>query len=175
MSYALGAATDFKNDAIRALIHALKYGGRKDTAKPIGNLLASYALSLSHELPFRLREAMIVPVPLHTSKERLRGYNQSRIIADAFVAALREDAPTVTNGMLIRTKNTDSQTKQENNHARKENMKNAFALAAPYSLRGKAVILIDDVTTSGATLGEAARTLRGTEPRYIFALTAAKA
>lgn len=175
MPYTLGAATDFKNDAIRALIHALKYGGRKDAAQPIGMLLASYARSLAHELPFPLREATVIPMPLHAKKERLRGYNQSRAIADAFAAALSDDAPAVREGLLIRTKNTASQTKQENDRARRENMAGAFALAAPHSLHGKTVILLDDVTTSGATLAEAVRALRGAKPRFIFALTAAKA
>ncbi len=175
MPYTLGAATDFKNDEIRTLIHALKYSGRKDAAKPIGALLASYVLSLTHELPFSIRETIVTPIPLHKKKERLRGYNQSRIIMNAFADALLEDAPIVMNELLIRTKNTASQTKQENDRARSENMKGAFALAIPYSLRGKTIILLDDVATSGATLAEAARTLRSAEPRHIFALTAAKA
>jgi ComF family protein len=91
---------------------------------------------------------LIIPVPLHPSKERSRGYNQSRMIADGLSSVLH--IPVAAN-QLIRLRSTGSQTKR-NRYNRFENMKDVFHVPDPAALAGKHVLLVDDVITTGATL-----------------------
>jgi ComF family protein len=91
---------------------------------------------------------LIVPVPLHPSKERSRGYNQSKMIADGLSSILH--IPVASN-LLIRQRPTGTQTRR-NRYNRFENMKAVFKVTDPAALAGKHILLVDDVITTGATL-----------------------
>jgi ComF family protein len=99
---------------------------------------------------------LIAPVPLHWWRKWTRGYNQSESVARELAAALNVPfAPR----LLHRVRWTPQQV-QPTREARRENMKGAFRAAKGARLAGKTVLLVDDVMTTGSTLGEAARTLR---------------
>lgn len=101
-------------------------------------------------------EVVFVPVPLHPSRERTRGYNQSKLLAEAVAKKL---GIFVMNGTLVRTKNTKPQFKLPK-EARKDNIKGAFEVKNEAKIVNKTVFLIDDITTTGATLSECARILK---------------
>jgi ComF family protein len=106
----------------------------------------------------RVRDAVLVPVPLHSRKQRERGYNQSALLATALARAA--GGTTQVKALLRRTTFTQTQTAFDR-RTRMANLKNAFALARGVALNpGLPYVLVDDVFTTGSTLNSCARTLR---------------
>lgn len=165
--YLLGAAADYASDPIRSLIHALKFEYAQNAGLFLGNLLARYAASLG----FDWRERVVVPIPLGERRARERGFNQSGLIAERLAATLGCRLETKN---LLRSRNTAPQSELKEMEERRGNVEGCFALRNAEALKGVRVVLVDDVTTSGATLHEAARTLRAAGARGIVALTIAK-
>ena len=133
-----------KGTRVQQLIHRLKYQSQTGLGYTLGTLLGEKLL----QSPDYRTADMIIPVPLHPRKERSRGYNQSKCIADGMAKVL---GVPVNVKQLIRRKATDTQTKK-NRYTRFENMRSVFAVPDPAELAGKHIILIDDVITTGATL-----------------------
>lgn len=133
-----------KGGRVQHLIHNLKYNNKPEVGYIIGlkygDILKEAALYKDIDV--------IIPVPLHPKRERQRGYNQS----DTFARGLSEsmDIPFLKK-ILIRTEATSTQTKKSRLE-RLENVGSAFQLKNPDQLRGKNVLIVDDVLTTGATL-----------------------
>jgi len=147
--------------ALRSVVHALKYEGRRSLARPLAALMR-------HRCRAVLDGAdALVPVPLHPSRRRSRGFNQASDLA----RHLRADVVHA----LRRTRSTPSQTGLPAAQ-RHRNMRDAFAPArrAP-ALSGKVVVLVDDVSTTGATIEACARVLLTMGVREVRAVTAARA
>ena len=142
---------------LREIIHHLKYSGRVSLARPLGDLLKECLL----------REAftgdLVIPVPLHRSRERIRGFNQAELIAARLG---RPVAPR----LLRRRKNTPSQTGLTRNE-RKRNLAGAFEVRG--GVKGT-VIVVDDVYTTGSTMNEIARTLKRAGAERVEVLTVAR-
>lgn len=166
--YLLGAATDYGNETVRELIHALKFQSIRSAAEPLGMLLQDYAKSL----PLSLRAYTVLPIPLSARRERLRSYNQSLLVGEVLARALHLPLDAEA---LVRVKHTGPQSDLPDLDARRKNVQGAFAVRDANRIRGKPILLLDDVTTSGATLYEAATTLKASGARTILALTVAKA
>ena len=113
---------------------------------------------------------IVMPVPLYPVKLRTRGYNQSERLAHSF--ALHTGLKLVTNA-LKRTRNTVSQT-ELNRKGRLLNMVGAFACERPETVKGKIILLIDDVATTGATLEGCAVALKAVGAKQVFAYTYAR-
>lgn len=133
-----------KGTKVQNLIHSLKYKDQVEVGIRLGNLLGE-RLKLSNQYA---GIDLVIPVPLHQKKERLRGYNQSKYIADGVAEALQI---SVSTGHLLRDKSTESQTKKAR-YTRYENMQAVFNINNPQDLKGKHILLVDDVITTGATL-----------------------
>ena len=143
---------------LREVILRMKHLSGEGLAEVIGELWAA-------QLEKRLREVkadLIVPVPLHWWRRLQRGYNQSEALARAM--AHRLGIPCLPGG-LRRLRNTPQQ--QKGATARRENVRNAFAAPARASLRGKTVVLVDDVLTTGSTANDAARALRAAGAKWV--------
>jgi len=121
---------------------------------------------------FDFRRFTAVPVPLSRTRERTRGFNQSELLAEATAELLRIRKES---GNLVRSKHTKPQTGLESRNDRERNVKECFTLRDPERMKGANVLLVDDVTTSGATLREAARTLRSAGVKHVVAIVLAKA
>ncbi len=148
----------------RNLVHALKYGGWRIAASP----MAAIALE---EIGGRLRGLdALVPVPLGAARLRERGHNQAALFA---VALGKASAVPVITGALRRTRETATQTRLSPAQ-RRENVSGAFAPCSA-ALSGMHVALVDDVVTTGATLGAAALALAQQRPASIGAVTFARA
>ena len=133
-----------KGSRIRKLIHNLKYNGAKEIGRELGKI---YGLSLKSS-DFLDGIDFIVPVPLHKSKERTRGFNQSETIATGISEAA--GLPLITN-VIERRVATSTQTKRSRTE-RWDNVEEIFALKNPDLLAGKHILLVDDVITTGATI-----------------------
>jgi ComF family protein len=178
--FVLGAAAPYEDDALRALIHALKFQGIGAAAEPLAEILAAYVARLGLELGGGKASAgvsgssawTVTPVPLSPQRARARGFNQSALIAQALARAL--GAP-FDEHLLARIAHRKPQSDTEDIFERRENIKGCFALAPGADVQNKKIVLVDDVTTSGTTFTEAARVLKLGGAKKILALAVAKA
>jgi ComF family protein len=146
------AILDF-DETVKAVMHQMKYRAKKRFARYCGARLAGMVPS---EL-FASVDAMVA-VPLHPARRKKRGYNQSLLFARG-ISLSRPGLP-VLEGVLVRVRDTRSQTKLDREQ-RLKNMKGAFAVTRGEveSIRGKHLLLVDDVITTGATTTAAAQAL----------------
>jgi ComF family protein len=137
--------------AVERAIVRLKYDRRPDLARPLGDLLWRAVQSTAD----RLRGSVVVPVPLHVSRLAQRGFNQAAIIAARVARHL--DAPVFPLA-LARIRDTPQQAALDR-EGRLANVAGAFRTRQIERVRGRAVILVDDVRTTGATMNECASAL----------------
>jgi ComF family protein len=133
-----------RGSRIRKLIHALKYNGRTETGKTLGELYGN----ILKESGFMGDIDIIVPVPLHPARQRMRGYNQSDYIAYGLSEAT---GVTVKKNIIRRSDQTGSQTKR-GRYERWENVKSLFFVPEPEAITGKHILVVDDVITTGSTM-----------------------
>ena len=137
----------------RSLVHELKYHHGLQVLEDLAVIMAA-----APGLADYVRDAVLVPVPLHPRKLRARGYNQSVLIARC--CAQLAGGETVIGELLRRVVDTASQTHYDRS-ARQQNLKNAFALAPDAAISpGQRYLLVDDVFTTGSTLNACAAVLR---------------
>ncbi len=153
------------DDYYKELIHRFKYGKKVPLGKRLGQRLGE---TINGNSTF-LESDFLIPVPLHKSRYRERGFNQSEIIAEE-ISKVRGIA--VSKNVLRRKKNTKDQT-NFSPQQREENVRGAFVVTQPEMIRGKNVILVDDVITTGATLSECARMLKQAGAEKILGMTIA--
>jgi ComF family protein len=133
-----------KQGMVQHLMHQFKYRGRKEIGHYLGQLFAD-ELKKCNWLD---TIDCIVPVPLHKTKKYQRGFNQACLFAEGIAAA---SGIPVMPGVIYRNKATESQT-HKTRAARIENVREVFSLKQPEKIKGKHLLLVDDVLTTGATL-----------------------
>lgn len=155
---------------LRELIHLLKYQQIRPAARVLAGFIAQSVsgLELSHDL-------LVIPVPLWPGRRQERGFNQAEEIARCFVRS-RGPATSIQldTTSLVRKRETASQTGLSR-HQRRANMRGAFAVVAADRVRGRSVLLLDDVMTTGTTAGECARVLLRAGSKEVFVATVARA
>lgn len=149
----------YRDQTVADLIQALKYDRAGHAAGLLASVLAEYLREeIANHQAFSTKPVVLVPVPLHPSRERERGFNQVAKILDALPMEFKDGTLSrIEPHALVRTRATPQQTRLSR-HDRLANVAGAFALAR--EIENSHVILIDDVTTTGATLAEAARPLQ---------------
>jgi ComF family protein len=155
------AAVGAYDGALRAIVHAFKYEGRRSLARPLAGLIRRRCAAVLDGA------SCVVPVPLHPSRRRERGFNQASELARRLGRPFRP--------ALRRVRATPSQISLPASR-RHGNVRDAFAATRhARSLGGAIVVLVDDVSTTGATLEACARVLKDVGVVEVRAVTAARA
>src|SRR5256714_2204801 len=152
---------------VRQIIHEFKYGRQIH----LQHLVARWLCAALDDERLRGRKFdVIIPVPLHPSRQRERGFNQAKLIAQL----LSVDSSIPAKPLLKRVRYTTTQTALDRAE-RMENLHNAFRLRKKADVRALRVLLVDDVLTTGSTLSECARVLKRAGALSVYAATAARA
>lgn len=133
-----------KQSVVQRLLHRLKYKGKKDIGRYFGKRMAESIMQGG-----RFDDVdLLIPLPLHYTRERQRGYNQSAIICEGLAEIMRR--PLVTTA-IVRKRKTETQTRKSRSE-RWDNMAGMFDLKDKEVINNRHVLLVDDVITTGATL-----------------------
>lgn len=158
------ALFSYKNPLARRAIWELKYRGNRKIASLLGELLYEEMIAEASEMGLWGKQTKIVVIPIPSSPKRFRekGFNQTFFLCDA-IRKLDADAGKIFSidaGILTKTQETKTQVSIRNRDERLKNLKGAFSAGNfPEKISGATIFLIDDVTTTGATLSEARNTL----------------
>jgi ComF family protein len=169
------ALFDYKSPLIRQAIWELKYRGNKKVARLLAECLYE---ELVEEIVDRnsfgnFLEPILIPIPLSKARERERGWNQTEILASALLErGGSRNFFEVNRNILVKIKDTESQTKK-NRAERLENLQGCFHVRSPEIIAGRNIILLDDVTTTGATFEEARKTLAQAGARKVLSVALA--
>ncbi len=163
-------------DEMRRMLHLLKFEGMRGVAEHVlGDAMARAAQKLRGDAA---GELMVVPVPLFAAREKARGYNQARVLAEGMVQRLRRVEPqwklVLSARLLERVKDTRA-LYALNPTQRRASLKGAFRVSGGEAVRGREVLLVDDIMTTGATARECARVLKRAGAARVWVVTAAKA
>jgi competence protein ComFC len=149
---------------IRDAVHAFKYSNLSALSGSLGSFMADYFLSN------KMKGDVLIPVPLHSSRLRERGYNQSELLA-------REISHIINipfdSGIVQRIRDNEPQARTKGAQQRRRNVKNVFGGVAG-NVSGRDLIVVDDVCTSGATLASCAAVLKAAGARQVIGLTLAR-
>ena len=158
---------------LRILVHLLKFSGVRPVARLVGSRLAEAILQLEG---LAAQDLMVVAVPLFRARERQRGYNQSVLLAKAALRVLRRKKPdwrlVEAHGMLVRRKRTEAQWVLSP-RGRRRNLRGSFQVVG--DVKGREILLVDDILTSGATVRECARVLMAAGAEKVWVATLARA
>ena len=152
-------------DPIRHLVYRAKYHGRWALAEFFADRLTRQ----DSVIGLLMQTDCLVPVPLHRVRQISRGYNQAEVLARRLGKLHR--LPVVR--PLVRVRNTPSQVAVRSRTKREQNLHDAFALIAPKAVAGRHVVVVDDITTTGATIQSVARALKPAKPASLSALVIA--
>ena len=170
------AAFNYHDPVVKKAIRYLKYHGIKDLAEPLAREMYSTFLTTTFdELMFNrgLGKIVVIPVPLHKKRQRKRGFNQAEELAKLFCTFDPKNFEVRTN-LVFKIKNTLPQVKQKKRAERLKNLKGAFVVGYKKRIAGKTIVVIDDVATTGATIGEVKKVLQKAGARKVFAIVAAQ-
>ena len=168
--YVKATAYGSYDGGLRELIHLLKYNGVRPAANVLGRMLAEAMEDLQPH--FSQTDILVAPVPLHARKLRQRGFNQSELIARAAIK-LKTSGFRLSANLLERCRETTSQIGLSR-HQRRENIRGAFRVVKPDEVRGREVLVVDDVFTTGTTVSECARILRRAGASKVYVATVAR-
>lgn len=158
----LVAAASYADPAIRGLIKALKFARARETLP----FLARASVHSRGIIAATLRDALIVAVPLHPARSRMRGYNQAELIAKNLFPDLIYESEALT-----RVRNTIPQS-DLNSEKRLSNPKGAFRAMRSFS--GRTILLVDDVYTTGATMEACAKALKEAGAQSVWGFAVAR-
>ena len=164
---AAGAPYLYEGSLLEA-IHHLKYHGKTSLARSLGPLLGEFTQDW---LGDESTNVLVVPVPLHPVKLRERGYNQSLLLAGYIAKKLRAELDFLS---LRRNKKTLPQAGLGKKQ-RQQNVRDAFKLENANRIKGRDVLLVDDVSTTGNTLNACSKIMRKGGVRTIYCVTLARA
>jgi ComF family protein len=140
----------------------------RDAGVPLAKLLLYYVKTISADLC----GYTVVPIPLSRKRERVRGFNQAELVGSMFA---RESSLPLDTDIIFRREHRKPQSETRNIKERRENIRGCYSLCPRSRPVPKSIVLIDDVTTSGATFREAITVLASAGIENIFALAVAKA
>ncbi len=167
----LFVATSYENPLVEKIIKTMKYRFVGSLAGDMAGLMAKY-LERRSLLGFNIDrdQTVIVPVPLHRRRLNWRGFNQAEIIGNHIGSHFKLNFQN----LLVRTRNHIPQAQISDRRTRIANAAGIFNCARPELMRGKTVLLVDDVATTGSTLDDCARALKAAGAREVIGFVFAK-
>ena len=173
------ALFDYSHPVVKQMVWELKYGGNKKIADKFGTILYDVIrqelseLALSESAIWRMARPILVPVPISDKRRFERGWNQSELLAEAVKARDSEKMFKYLPRQLAKLRHTESQTKTGSRSERLANLTDSMKVLNASSVAGECFIVLDDVTTTEATFGEARRALRAAGAKKILCIAVA--
>jgi ComF family protein len=161
----------YQDDTVQCLVRDFKYKRAFALADPLAGLAYWWFAEHGYLSELVNAGALVVPVPSHKHALRERGFNHAEKLARAF--AKHADLSLACSA-LVKIRSTPSQVSVREREKRLQNVVGAFLVTDEKAIRGRTVLLVDDVITTGATLKACARVLRGAGARQVWAFTIAK-
>ncbi len=166
---------DYRHPPVKKALWLLKYKNKKRIAGIFAPILYGRILEEISELALmeNFTEPIVIPIPLSKARYKERGYNQAELLTREIVGLDSGENLKLETSILIKPKETDHQARIKNRSERLKNLTGTFAVIHPGLVVGKNIILIDDITTTGATLSEAKKVLKKAGARKVIAFTVA--
>ena len=167
------AIFNYADENVRVLIWELKYRKNLKVAKALAIILFDVLKSemLERRIFDNFSNPMLVPIPISRERRLERGYNQTEILCEEVINLDQEKLFEYKSNILEKTRHTESQTLVKNKKERSRNLENSMKSSG--SVRGRNVIILDDVTTTGATFGDARRALKDVGAKKILCMALA--
>lgn len=169
---------DYRDPSVKKCLHLFKYKGKRRLAAVFAQSLYENMLEELTDLGAleNFHDPILIPIPLSSKRLRERGYNQAELICRKIIslADIRDSVYLqLETGILYKPHDTEHQARIKDRRQRLENMRGTFAIKNADKIKGRNIILIDDILTTGATLSEARRVLRDAGARKVVAFTVA--
>jgi ComF family protein len=169
---------DYRHPPIKKLLWLFKYNHKKRLAKIFAEILYGRIVEELSELSImeNFREPILIPIPLSRERFRERSYNQTELICEELIrldTSPRAHQLNLEKNILIKKIDTPHQAQIHDRRHRLKNVVGSFTLKNSDMINGKNIILIDDITTTGATLSEARKVLKKAGAKKIIAFTVA--
>ncbi len=167
---------DYRHIPVKKSIWLLKYKGKKRIAGIFAEVMYGKIIEELSELSVmkNFREPILIPIPLSKKRYRERGYNQAELICEKLVEIDEKNNNfKLEKNTLIKIKETEHQANIKERRDRLKNLSDSFSVKNSKMIEGKNIILIDDVTTTGATLSEARKILKQSGAKKVIAFTVA--
>lgn len=169
------AALPYEHPWVKKLIWRLKYYRGRHLAERLAEIISEKLLEeLADISSFATGDDkwLVVPVPVGSTRRRTRGFNQAEALAKN-LARQNSDFLEFKNGLVVKIRDTLPQAKILNRKKRLENVRGSFSVKAPARIRGRRVIIVDDVITTGATVGEIKKILKDAGARVVLGIAVA--
>lgn len=170
---------DYRHPPIKKALWLFKYKSKKRFAGIFAEVLYGKILEELSDLSVmqNFKDTILIPIPLSRKRYRERGYNQAELICKELIKLDNNINYKLEKNILIKPKDTEHQARIENKRERLKNIVGSFAIKNGQqnieSIKNRNIILIDDITTTGATLTEAKKTLKQAGARKVIAFTVA--
>jgi competence protein ComFC len=164
-------ASDYTNPLLAKLIKIMKYNFVYSAGNQIFLIVEQYLNWIKRKYDPFLEKPLLIPVPLHKKKLNFRGFNQAEIIS-SLIADSHDHK--IDSNILIKTQKTKSQVEIKDRKERLGNIKGVFEIKETNRIRGRNILLIDDICTTGATLNECARVLKQNGATKVTGLVVAR-
>lgn len=163
------ACFSYKDPLIKKILVNLKYYHKRNLGEKLGYILYERMLEEISEIKsISGNKIILIPVPMTNTRLRKRGYNQASLIARGVYKACNDNIFEYREDILIKTEDTTPQAKIQNRQKRLINLKKCFLCIKKEDIKGRTIILIDDITTTGATLNEAMDELKKSGAKKTF-------
>jgi len=169
------AVFDYRDPVIKKVIWELKYHYKRYLGEKLGQLLYEYLIEDISELRIGApgRSIYVIPVPISKNKTKLRGYNQAKAIAQGFCIKGSSQVFELKNNIVFKKRDTIPQAKIENRKRRLDNVRDMFGIKNEKIIKGRTIIIIDDVTTTGGTITEIIKILKKAGAKKVIGFTIA--
>lgn len=166
---------DYRHPPIKKSLWLLKYSGKKRLASIFASTLYGAILEELSDLSVmnNFTKPLIIPIPISKQRHRERGYNQAELICRELIILDQNKNFQLEIDVLKKNHETIHQAKIKNRAERLKNLADSFIIKDPEKTKNRNIILIDDITTTGATLNEAKKTLKKAKARKVIAFTVA--